>query len=463
METLEPVALKKARAINLESTFYGTFAEIGAGQEVARYFFVAGRASQTIAKSISAYDMTFSDSIYGKANRYVCEERVSKMLDHEFELLTSRLDQKRGGDTRFFVLADTVATSSHNEASAKCHGWIGIRFQLHPRGRVNDLILHVRMRDKSRLQQQEALGLLGVNLVHAAFRWTGNRSTLINELKENIGRERIEINVIRCVGEDVEKINERLLNLELVRNGLTEAVLFSEKGEIIHPGDTFFKKSVLIQRGTFRPVTTINQKLMESGIQQFQSQLGDKTKCQPVWELTMNSLTSAGVDGEVDFLERVDALCTLGYMVLLSKFDLFYQVRSYLRDYTDQPLAIIIGARHLEQIMNPEFYKSLAGGMLEGFSRLFDENTQLIVFPHQTANAKLTAKTFEPPGDLKHLYNYLIGARKIIDVEKCEAVDTAIHSADVRKMLANKDPKWESYVPTSVRDLIKKQKLFGYQ
>lgn len=461
METLDPAPLKKARAINLDPNFYGTFAEIGAGQEIARYFFTAGRASQTIAKTISAYDMTFSDSIYGKTGRYVCEDRVIRMLEHEFSLLEERLGAQRGSTTRFFAIADTVATSSHSDPSAKCHGWMGVRFQAKPKGPTHDLILHVRMRDRSRLQQQEALGILGVNLVDLAFEVPKNAAELLDRLMHSLNSDRLEINCLHVSGPELSRFDNRLLNLEMVKRRIADAVIFEPDGKMANPSDFLFKRPALVQRGTFRPVTNINVTLMEKGLQQFRQQLPKNSEPLVICEMTMNSLTNQGQLEEQDFLDRVDTLRALNYTVLLSNFDLFYQLKSFLRTYTDQPLALIIGASFLEKIYQPEHYTALPGGMLEGFSRLFDESTSLVVFPFKSDNLCQTAKTFFPPDNMNHLHQFLMASGKIVDIAGCDEIDTSIHSSDVREMLSAGLKKWEGLVPEVVAKMIRSRKMFG--
>lgn len=462
MEQLELTPLKKARRINLDPDFYGTFAEIGAGQEVARYFFLAGRASQTVAKTMSAYDMTFSDAIYGKSGRYVCEERVLRMLDHEFNLIVERLAKQRGGHTRFFAFADTVATSSHGEPTARCHGWLGVRFQMRPGGPTNDIIVHVRMKDRTRLSQQEALGILGVNLIHLAYAPSEGPHEVVAHLVQTLTAERIEVNLIRFNGPDLEHVDNRLLNLEMVKQGVTEAILFEADGTISNPSDSLFKRPVLVQRGTFRPVTKTNVTLLERGVAQFKSQLARDNPPEILFELTMDSLSSN--QGEVqtaDFLDRVDTLCALGHKVLVSHFKLFYQVKGYLRAFTDQPIALLIGAGHLEKLFAAEHYQGLPGGILEGLSRLFDDSTQMLVFPFKTGQSCVTTKAFHAEGSLQKLYSYFLENERIVDISNCDDVDTSIHSEDVRKMLADNDPAWKELVPAKVRDLIVKRKMFG--
>jgi hypothetical protein len=463
MEQFDLTPLRKARDINMDPGFYGSFAEIGAGQEVARYFFIAGRASQTVAKTMSAYDMTVSDSIYGHSPRYVCEERVLKMLDHEFELMVQRLDQSRGEKTRFFAFANTVATSSHAEPTVKCHGWAGVRFQTRPRGPTNDIIVHVRMKDRTRLLQQEALGILGVNLIHLAHKPPQSRAEIVEKLVNTITSGRIEVNLIRITGPDFAHVDNRLLNLEMIKQGVTEAVLFQPDGSIANPSDSLFHQAVLVQRGTFRPVTNVNMALIEKGLAQFKTYVPPNTTATVLFELTMDSLVPhGGAVQDSDFLDRADTLCALGHRVLLSRFKLFYELKSFLRAYTDRAVGIILGASSLEKLFSPAYYEHLPGGILEGFSRLFDESTRIMVFPFRGGAGLQTAATFLPgAADLAHLYNCLTSSGKITDLTGCDDLDTSIHAQDVRAMLSSGDPNWKKLVPPAVRDLIVSRKMFG--
>jgi len=453
----------KALEINKAAQFYGSFAEIGAGQEVARHFFQAGLASQTVAKSMSAYDKTFSDSIYGKGSRFVSEERLMKMLSHEYDLLEERLPERKR-TTCFFAFANTVATSSHEEVPS-CHGWMGIRFQHRPDGPTNDMVLHVRMLDRLRLQQQDALGILGVNLIHAAFRLIeSDGAELISSLIDNLSRDRIEVNFIRFTGPDVEHIDNRLMSLELVRQNLTRAVLFSPKGDSLSLADTLYKKNVLIQRGTFRPVTLTNQKIIEIGIKQIEQDMKVPKKDMIVlMEMTMSQLASGDVVDKKDFLDRVDTLCTLDHHVLISNFPLFAQLHQELRRFTDQFVGMVIGGSTLQGLFDAQYYAQYPGGIMAAFGQLCDGRTRLYVYPYKTDASCITAASFHPSSELNHLYKHLIENKFIVDMRECDNVDTSIHTEVIRKLLSSGNPKWEDLVPTQVRELIKKRKLFGYK
>lgn len=455
-QTADFSTTKKALQVNLDDSIYGTFAEIGAGQEVARHFFQAGRASHTIAKSISAYDMTFSDAIYGKDKRYVCESRLLKMLDHETSLLTERLGPKRGTTTRFFTLANTVATQSSEDDSSKSHGWMGIRFQSTPGGPMNDIIVHVRLWDRFRLQQQEALGVLGVNLLHMAFFPPDDPKKRITMLLENLNTQRIEVNMIRFTGDCHQHVDNRLMSLELVKQGLTDAVMFGPKGEVQHVFDELYGKPVIVQRGTYRPVTNVNVAIMKLGEQQMK--VSSPTT---LFEITMKNLMATGEVDAQDFLDRVDVLSTLGQRVLISNFDLFYQLKFFLRQATQEPIAVLMGASHLEKLFDERYYAKLKGGILEGFSRLFDSKTKVLVYPYKTENECRTASTFHPVPHLEHLYQYFRKNEQIVDMTHCDDVNTSLHSQNVRTLLQAGDTKWESLVPAAARDLIKKRRLFG--
>jgi len=464
MEPRDYSPTKKALQINLDDSVYGTFAEIGAGQEVARHFFQAGRASHTIAKTISAYDMTFSDHIYGKESRYVCEPRLIKMLDHEFSLLQERLSS-RAASTRFFAFADTVATAPANDINSRSHGWMGIRFQTRPGGPANDIILHLKLWDRFRLQQQDALGNLGVNLVHMAFYPPDSPQQRIAYLLDSLNTRRIEVNMIRFSGPDLQHLDNRLMSLELVRQGLTEAVLFGPNSEALHAGDELFRQPVLVQRGTFRPVTTANLEISERVLGQFKKHaLVAGQQPRVLFEITMNSLANdSGAVNDEDFLHRVDTLAALDQEVLISNFALFYQMKSFLRLCTDEAIGIVIGAGLLPKMFDESFYRELPGGILEGMSRLFDEKTRVFVFPHKSEMVCETAKTFNPGEKLNHLWKHLYHNELVSDVLQCDDIDTTIHSADVRGWLSSGDARWKKHVPLKARELIEKRRLFGYQ
>ncbi len=373
----------KARSINLNEEIYGTFAEIGAGQEVARHFFQAGLASQTIAKTISAYDMSFSDEIYGKEStgRYVCESRLNKMLDKEYNLLGKRLGTQRGDRSLFFAYANTVTTSSTTGKS--CHGWMGVRFQIEPKGPANDIVMHVRMLDKHRLQQQEILGVLGVNLVYAAFFERKNPKKFLDTLVEDIKEGRLAVDLIRFSGPAFEEFDNHIINIELLSRKLSEFAYFvpeSNSTSLTYVGDSLFNKSLFIQRGHFSPLNPLHIETLKKGTEQFKNEYKLKNEnCLPVFEMTLKDFNKS--DSEI--VDKIIKLNSQGFQVMVTNFSLFFELKQGLKKYTHSPIAFSISASLVDKIFNPKYYSELSGGLLEGLGRLLDSNTNIYVYPHK--------------------------------------------------------------------------------
>lgn len=444
---------KKAFEINMDESIYGTFAEIGAGQEVARHFFQAGHASHTVAKAISAYDMLFSDEIYGKeaSGRYVCRSRVSKMLDHEFDLLKTRL---KNDEHRFFTFANTVATN-------RKHGWLAVRFQTQPGQNFNDVILHVNTLDNTRLQQSEALGVLGVNLLYACYFKIQSPKEFISSLIDNLSYGRVSIDMISFDGPDLEHIDNRLMCLELIEQKMTSAVVFDETGDVAQAGDIIYDQPVFVQRGAFRPITNTNMQISESGLVQFNKDFSLEKSPVPLYEITMAQLNDQnhGIDRK-DFLDRVDCLAQLGCKVIISDFVEFYRLKQYLRQWTHQPVAMVIGADQLDYFFNEDQCQDLDGGIFEGAAYLFDRNSCVYVYPYKTNETCATTKSFFPKAKMDGLYRYLLENKKLVDLSDCDEVSASTLSSEVRRMMQNGDPKWEELVPTKVVNFIKAHKLF---
>lgn len=483
---------RKALTINLDQAKYGTFAEIGAGQEVARVFFQAGGASGTVAKTISAYDMTFSDAIYGKAPRYVSRERLSLMLDHEYALLDERLAAARGDQTEFFVFADTVSAKSF-KGNNECHGWIGIRFQTAPRSELNDVIIHVRMWDKENVMQQQALGIVGVNLIYAAFYLRENPEDFIVSLVDNVGTARIEVDMLKCTGPAFQHVNNRLMSLFLVKHGLTNAVMFGPGGEVLQPSEVFYKKAILVERGSFRPVTRVNIDMINCACAQFVQEPQVKGKEVIVlMEITMNNLLSAGEIDESDFLARVDVLGELGFPVLISNYSEYYRLTTYFRRYTKEMIGVAMGINNLIEVFNEKYYEHLEGGILESFGRMFRNAVRLYIYPMQKQAYELYLTTENPdapatplsipdaapkfaegvlinarnvqvPQNLRNLYAHLLENHYIDSIEGYDRSILNIFSRDVLRRIKSSDTTWESMVPPSVADSIKSCRLFGYR
>lgn len=455
MTTISTV--KKAFEINSKSQIYGSFAEIGAGQEVARHFFIAGHASRTIAKAMSAYDMVFSDEIYGKEKngRYVCESRVKKMLDHEYALILERLNHQSKNKC-FFTFADTVATN-------RKHGWMALRFQTQPQGSFNDVILHVNMKDNTRLQQTEALGHLGVNLIYACFFKTQNPQNFITSLTDNISYGRIEIDMIRFKGEDVKHFDNRLMCLELIQQKMTSSIVFDPNGTAIQPGDLLHEQAIFVQRGAFRPVTHVNLEISKFGVNEFKKDFSLKNDPINLYEITTAELHTDNKIDPKDFLDRVDCLTTLNCAVMVSDFVKYYQLKHYLRNWTLKPISLVIGGNQLDYFFDKDQCEDLEGGLFEGIARLFGKNTCVYVYPYKSNEECQTTRSFSPDSSIADLYNYLLKNKKLKDLSHCDEQNPSKLSSEVRAMMKTGDPTWESLVPQKVVDHIKENKLFGIQ
>jgi hypothetical protein len=451
--------LGKALLINQDPALYGTFAEIGAGQEVARYFFLAGKASQTIAKTISAYDMSFSDEIYGKetSGRYVCESRLFRMLDKEYSLLERRLKQKRGSESLFFAFANTVATSS--DQHKHCHGWMGFRFQTAANGPFSDVVMHVRMLDKHRLQQQEIIGILGVNLIFASIFKRQKVNSFIDTLTEDIKEGRLAIDLIRFSGEAFTDFNNNKVNLELLRRKLSEITYFTPEQKILYVGDELYGKALFIQRGSFAPFTNCHLEIINKGLNQFTAEYDLNTKTvMPLLEINLqeNDLEKDPNDHwSEDILARIEMINKLGFPVIVSHFNLFFQLKGFLRHYTNAPIGIAISAGLLDKIFSEEYYKDLLGGLLEGLGLLLDKLTKLYVYPHKTDDLCLTTRSLLLPDPQRKIYDYFTYQELIQDLADCEQALMSYHSKEVQALIEKKDPKWETLVPDLVRKDIK--------
>ncbi len=453
---------RKALDINLDGRIYGTFAEIGAGQEVARRFFYVGAAANTVAKTMSAYDMTFSDAIYGPVERYVSRQRLSGMLDHEFSLLRERLDDKFGAEKTFFVFADTVAARSYHRHD-ESHGWMGIRFQTVPRGPVNEIIIHVRMLDAENVAQQEALGIIGVNLIYGAFRHHAEPEKLIGSLLDDLTAKRIEVDMIRFSGPDFASVDNRLMSLQLVAQGLGRAAMFRADGEVLQPAEELYKRAVLIERGSFRPVTHVTYEMLRCAYDDFAPREKDAPRgVLTLAEITMQNLLSSGELDPQDFLDRTDILGALGQTVLVSNFAEYFRLVDYVSLYTKESIGLALGVPSLEEIFLEKYYTGLQGGILEGLGRLFKTNVRLYAYPRLAGDGSIiTADNLRVDPKLHHLYAYLRENEFIVPVSDCREDILGIKSPDVLAQLRRGDPAWEKSVPAEVARIIRERKLLG--
>lgn len=466
MENVILTPAQKALQINLAANIYGTFAEIGAGQEVVRHFFRAGGASGTIAKTMSAYDKDFSDAIYGKeANgRYVCESRLKKMIDHEYGLITERLDREKHPDKRFFSFANNAATINFSKTNDG-HGWMGIRFQLNPNAEPNDVILHYLMHEREAKQQQESAGILGVNLIHGCMMHYKDPKKLIKHLFDNVSKGHLEINMIQMNGPDFDYVDNRLLSLFLVKEKMTEAVIFGPDGNNLQPSDVLYKKNILAIRGSFRPVTKVNIDMIKNGYNKFATEKRvSKENLQVLFEITLSNLSSEGEIDEQDFLDRTDILCSIGQTVLISNYQQYYKLLDYLSRFTNKRMGVILGVPNLKQIFEEKYYRHLNGGILEAFGRMFNRDLKVYLYPYQKqkGNELTTSENLQIHPRFRSLYNYLIYNNRIVDVDFDKKV-LNIFSPVVLRMIKNGIEGWEDMVPAYVDNIIKEKKLFGYK
>ena len=461
MSDLTSTTQQKAVRINGDERCYGAFAEIGAGQEVVRWFFQAGNASATVAKTISAYDMAISDAVYGTAQRYVSRSRLQSMLGYEYDLLLQRLDQSRGSEQTFFAFADTVATRKSGG-----DGWLGIRFQAEPRSAPSEILMHVRMLDKEILRQQEALGIIGVNLVYGAFYLRAEPEKLIASLLDNLTWERVEVDMIRFSGPAFAQVDNRVTALQLVEQGLTEAAMFTADGEVVQWAEALYKKPVLVQRGSFNPYTRSTQDVLERALERFvqEPELKDQTPV-VLLEFTLRHLTSGNAIDYDDFLHRTDALRALGRTVLVSNFRRFHRLALYLSRYTDRPLGLAIGASKLAEILDESFYNETEGGLLGGLGQLFKNPTRLYVYPHlEPTTGKVTrAESFAVAPHLRHLYAHLLENRLIVGVEPSDPKLLGIRQQEVLRLIREGDADWEKLLPEPIVALVKREGLFGHR
>ena len=432
---------------------------------MARWFFVVGGASGTLAKTISAYDMAFSDAIYGKGERYVSKTRLINMLDYEFALLLERLHEKRAKDTSFFTFANTVSARNYLGTN-HCHGWMGIKFQLQPQAHPNDIYMHVNMLDKENLQQQEALGILGVNLIHGAFYLHNEPERFISSLLDGLSLSRIEIDMIQFRGPYFRNVDNRLMSLQLVEQGLSNATLIGAEGEVLQPSEVFHKKPILIERGSFRPVTYVNIDMLDGARKPFMKDADLKEgEAVEIMEITMRNLLSAGSLDHTDFLARADTINAVGKMVLISNYAEYYKLAAYLQRYTQCRIGIVMGIPNLKEIFDAKYYDSLAGGILESFGRLFKNDLKLYVYPYLDPSLNLMTSIYdlEIPDNLVHLYKHLLENKFIEPITDYNRQYLGIFSRHVLAKIRDNDDSWEQMVPPEVAERIKERMFFGFK
>jgi hypothetical protein len=459
---------QKALKINLDPDIYGTFAEIGAGQETVRHFFRSGGASGTIAKAMSAYDKDFSDAIYGREmkSRYVCESRLRKMISHEYNLIIERLSRAKHPNKRFFTFANTVTTINYSK-TVQGHGWFGMRFQRSPDEEPSDVILHVRMHDGDASTQQEKLGELGVNLLYGCFHHHNNHRELLLSLYDSLSREHVEIDMVNFEGPAFKDVDNRLVSLQLVKNGMTEAVIFGPDGKNLQASEALYKRNIMAIRGSFRPVTNVNIDMIMNGYGKYIADAKvDKEKLLVLFEITLSNLKQEGEIDEKDFLDRADILCSLGQTVMISNYQEYYKLVDYFSQYTKRRIGMIMGANNLLDIFNEKYYRDLNGGILQAFGIIFTRDLKIYLYPaykNDNEEELITSKNAPIHPRLKPLYDYLLFNKRIIDLEDYDEKVLKINSREVLDKIRNGEDGWEEMVPGYVDNIIKENELFGYK
>lgn len=458
---------QKALTINLDPTIYGAFAEIGAGQETVRHFFRAGGASGTIAKAMSAYDKDFSDAIYGKEvkNRYVTQNRLRKMLRHEISLMEERLCREIRPNMRYFSYANTVTTINYKK-TAKGHGWVGVTFQTDENEDYNEIILHVKFKENNATLQQETLGKLGVNLIYGAYFYYDNPRRLISSLYDDIALDEIEIDMIDFSGPTFRYVDNRLMSLQLVKNNMTDAVIFNPQGQNILSADLLYKKNIFAVRGSFRPVNKVNIDMFENGLELF---LKDRD-CQPedtevLFEITIANLRADGDIDERDFLDRVDILAQLGYKVIISNFSEYYRLVDYFHNHSTLQIGIVMGVNNLLMVFDEKYYQNLSGGILEAFGKFFRKDMTVYLYPYldPETHELLDSSNLKVGRNLKDLYKYFKQNQRIKDIVNYNKDHSDIYSRRIVKQIANGDTGWEKQLPDGLAKTIKERGMFGYK
>lgn len=461
-----PATKMKALRINLNTDIYGTFAEIGAGQETVRNFFRAGGASGTIAKAMSAYDKDFSDDIYGieKDGRYVTESRLKKMLHHEVDLIERRLDRKKHPNKIYFSYANTVATIDFSK-KFKGHGWVGIRFQLDPLEDYNEIVLHLRFKEIDAKLQQETLGILGVNLIYGAFYLNDSPKDLLKSFYDNLHKDQLEIDMINFSGPRFMYVDNRLMSLQLVKNEMTNAVMFGPDGNNLLPAHELYKKNILALRGSFRPITKVNMEMFELSKKMFLAESKvNEDRVQIIFEITLSNLRSEGEINERDFLDRAELVCSLGQNVMITNFQEYFKLVEYFSEFTKERMGLAMGVNNLIQIFDEKYYRHLSGGILEAFGKLFYRDLKVYMYPYKDEDSGefITSKNLKVHPRMKELYKFFKHNGKLIDIEDYDPEILHIFSRRVLSMIANGEEGWQKMLPEGISETIIQNRLFGY-
>ncbi len=461
-----PSIKAKTLRINLNPDIYGTFAEIGAGQETARHFFRSGGASGTIAKAMSAYDKDFSDAIYGVEadGRYVTQARLKTMLSYEMTLMEERISRENHPERLFFSYANTVATIDFSKRY-KGHGWVGIRYQLDPRQKeFDEIILHIRFKQNEARLQQETLGILGVNLIYGAFYKFDRPKKMLKYLYDHIDKDTVEIDMINFNGPSFKDVDNRLMSLQLIRNDMTDAVMFGPDGNNLLPAAVLYKKNILALRGSFRPVTKVNMDMFQKSYDIFiRDPQVDQDNTIVIFEITLSNLKASGEIDEQDFMGRAELLCSLGHSVMISKFQEYYKLVEYFNNYTKNRIGLTMGVNNLIDIFDEKYYRHLSGGILEAFGKLFFKDLQVYLYPMKNPDTGqvMTSNNVKVHPRMKELYKFFKYNGKVMDIIDYEPEIMHIFSRDVLKKIMNGEDGWEEMLPEGIAEIIKEKKLFS--
>lgn len=460
-----PSTKAKTLRINLNPDIYGTFAEIGAGQETARHFFRSGGASGTIAKAMSAYDKDFSDAIYGVETdgRYVTQARLKTMLSHEMGLMEERISREKHPERLFFSYANTVATIDFAK-KYKGHGWVGIRFQLDPdQKEFDEIIMHIRFKQNEARLQQETLGILGVNLIYGAFYKYHKPRKLLKYLYDHIDKDTVEIDMINFSGPNFEKVDNRLISLQLIKNDMTDAVMFGPDGNNLLPAAVLYKKNILALRGSYRPVTKVNMDMFEKSHNIFMNeQTVNPDKTIVIFEITLANLKASGEIDEQDFMDRAELLCSLGHTVMISKFQEYFRLVEYFSNYTKAKIGLTMGVNNLVEVFDEKYYRHLSGGILEAFGKLFFKDLKVYLYPmkNEETGQVMTSNNVKVHPRMKELYKFFKYNGKVMDIFDYDPEILHIFSRDVLKKITNGEKDWEKMLPEGIAEIIKKKELF---
>jgi len=431
---------------------------------VARIFFKVGAAAGTIAKTMSAYDKTFSDKIYGRedSGRYVCESRIYTMLDHEYNLLHTRLSDERP-DSKFFAFADTIAALNY-QRTIPGNGWLGVRYKLHPDHQPNDVVLHVRMLDNDTQLQQSAIGILGVNMLYACYHHADNPVDFVCSLMDGV-EERVKIDLIRLTGPEFEYLDNRLLSLYMVKYGLTDVAMFNSQGQNIHGSEFLYRKPLMVVRGNFRPPTLVTNDVFHKAFAEFKAELPEKAdEAEIMAELTLEYL---GRDGEIsieDFIARAEMLCAGGRNVIVSNCSNHISLIDYLSAFKIPNLGLVIGVRELSALITEKYQQNKDGELLVAFGQLFTSHIRVYAYPALADDLKtlITIDNLPIPPDTDFLLKFLVEHKLLVPVENYNREILNIIPYNVLHMIENGDEGWVKFCTPKIAEIIKEKNLFGH-